>query len=129
MPGDPGEYALDGRSNGAITLTPKIGAPVVVQDGQALPWRPVKLYRAVSDSRDRAVARNGGTLGAAGMGGPPAGREWDTPSTLDQVTVLSELLAVSYVDAAGKDWTMSDMIIELFKDLQARRGTAKATRP
>lgn len=125
MPGDPGQYALDGRANGTVTLTPAIGSPVAVQDGQALPWRPVKLYRQVTDSRDRAVARTSGTFGAAGLGGPPAGHVWDTPSTMDQVTVLSEDLTVVYLDPAGKDWTLADMVIELFKDLQHRQASAK----
>ena len=59
------------------------------------------------DSRDRAVARNRGTLGAAGLGGPPAGTSWDTPSTLDECTVLAEILTVSYVDSDGTDWTLA----------------------
>ena len=117
MPGDPGQFALDGRANGPVTLP----NGTVIQDGQILPWRPVEHYRRVQDSRDRKVARNRGPLGAAGQGGPPAGTSWDTPSTLDDVTVLAELLTVSYVDADGTDWTLADMVIELFKDLQARR--------
>jgi hypothetical protein len=121
MPGDPGQFALDGRANGPVTLPNN----TVVQDGQILPWRPVEHYRSVHDSRDRKVARNRGTLGAAGQGGPPAGTSWDTPSTLDASTVLAEILTVKYVDADGSDWTVTDMVIELFKDLQARRTGGK----
>jgi hypothetical protein len=98
-----------------------LNSSTVIRDGQILPWRPVEHYRRVKDSRDRKVARNRGTLGAAGLGGPPAGTSWDTPSTMDECTVLAEILTVSYVDADGTDWTMADMMIELFKDLQARR--------
>lgn len=117
---DPGEAALGGRANGAMQLTTAAGQPVVIKDGQALPWRPVKLYRRVKALRDRAVARNAGSLGAAGLGGPPAGQEWDTPSTLDQVTVLAEDLSKVYVDAEGNDWTLHDMVTALFIDYQAR---------
>jgi hypothetical protein len=124
MAGDPGQAALDGRSNGAVTLYTAAGAPIVIQDGQVLPWRPVKLYRPVKDSRDRSAARNSGSLGAAGLGGPPAGTMWDTPSTLDQVTVLSEDATKVYVDPQGKDWTLHDMVLELFKDLQKRQAGA-----
>lgn len=122
MSGDPGQYALDGRANGAIVLTnPQTGQPVTVVDGQALPWRPVKLYRPVTGSRDRSAARNSGSLGAAGMGGPRAGAVWDTPAMEDTSTVLGEELTKVYVDASGKDWTLHDMVLELFKDLQARQ--------
>jgi len=124
MSGDPGQVALDGRANGAVTLYNAAGQPIIIQDGQALPWRPVKLYRPVTDSRDRNAARNSGTLGAAGMGGPAAGTVWDTPSTLDQNTVLSEELTKVYVDPTGNGWTLHDMVLELFKDLQKRQAGA-----
>lgn len=124
MSGDPGQFALDGRANGPVTLLSTTGKPLVVQDNQVLPYRPVKHYRPVTDSRDRNVARNSGTLGAAGYGGPPAGQVWDTPSMCDHSTVSGEIWDVSYIDAAGKDWTGSDILIELFKDLQKRQASA-----
>lgn len=117
MSNDPGVDELNGRSTGVTQLA----GGVTIQDGQILPWRPVKHYRPVTDSRDRNVARNSGSLGAAGLGGPPAGTVWDSPSTLDGVTVAGEIWDVCYVDPAGKDWTGMDMIIELFKDLQKRQ--------
>jgi hypothetical protein len=123
MSGDPGQYALDGRSNGPTTLYPASGGPVVIQDNQVLPWRPVKHYRQVTDSRDRNVARTSGSLGAAGLGGPPAGQVWDTPSMEDHSTVAGEIWDVVYVDPHGKDWTGMDIIIELFKDLQKRQAS------
>lgn len=111
---DPGQAALDGRANGAVS-TPN---GTVIQDGQVLPWRPVKLYRPVTGAGDRGVARNSGPLGLAGQGGPAAGTTWDSPSTLDEITVLAEILTVQYVDPTGKEWTVSDMVIELFKWLK-----------
>lgn len=124
MSGDPGQFALDGRANGPVTLLTATNQPVVIQDNQVLPFRPVKHYRPVTDSRDRSVARNSGTLGAAGLGGPPAGQVWDTPSMQDASTVHTEIWDVSYVDPAGKDWTGMDILIELFKDLQKRQASA-----
>lgn len=108
---DPGQAALDGRANGPVATQ----NGTVIADGAVLPWRPVWLYNTVTDSQNRTVARNAGTLGAAGQGGPLAGTKWDTPSTLDEVTVLAELLTVQYQDPNGKVWTVPDMIIELFK--------------
>lgn len=122
MPGDPGQYALDGRANGAVMLNAN-GQPITIVDGHALPWRPVQLYRPVTDSRDRKVARNSGSLGTA-LGGPAAGKLWDTPSTLDQNTVLSEDLTKVYVDHAGVDWTLHDMVVELFKAHQAGKSSS-----
>ena len=75
------------------------------QNGQVPAWRPVTLYRHVNDSQDRNIARTNS----------PAGEEWNTPSTLDEVTVLAEDLSVVYVDPSKTEWTISDMIIELFK--------------
>ena len=50
-------------------------------DGENVPvWRPVTLYRTVTDSQDRNVPRTN----------LPAAQPWDTPSTLDQATVLAE---------------------------------------
>jgi hypothetical protein len=125
MSNDAGIDRLNGVSTGDTVLQNAQGQPITIHDNQTLPFRPVKHYRQVKDSRDRNVARNSGTLGAAGYGGPAAGTVWDTPSTLDGVTVLGENLNVSYVDPNGLDWTVSDMVIELFKDLQKRQGTVK----
>lgn len=119
MSNDPGVDELNGRSTG----TTQLSNGATIQDGQVLPWRPVELYRKVKAAGDRLVARNRGTLGSAGLGGPQAGASWDTPSTLDQVTVLSEILTVVYTDPAGKDHTVADMIIELYQDLQARKAS------
>lgn len=119
MSGDPGERALAGRADGEVQLS----NGQVVHDNQTLPWRPVELYRRVTASRDRKAARNRGPLGQAGLGGPPAGQSWDTPSHLDQETVLAEELSKVFVDSAGKDWTLHDMVVELFKDLQKRQGS------
>lgn len=116
MPGDPGQRALDGRANGAAD----VGDGVVIQDGQELPWRPVELYRRITRSRDRDARRGRGTLGAT-KGGPKPGTPWRTTSTLDQITVLAEDATKMYVDAEGNDWTLHDMVVELFKDLQARQ--------
>lgn len=123
MSGDPGQYALDGRANGPVTIQNAQGQPVVLVDNQALPWRPVQLYRPVKDSRDRNAARNSGALGAQGLGGPPAGTEWDSPSTLDEITALAEDITKVYVDPTGKDWTLHDMVIELFKAHQAGKSS------
>jgi hypothetical protein len=114
MSNDPDIDALNGRSTGTTQLSNG-----VIQDNQVLPWRPVKHYRQVKDSRDRNVARTSGTLGP--QGGPAAGAVWDSPSMIDGVTVLGENLNIVYIDPAGKDWTLPDMIIELFKDLQKRQ--------
>jgi hypothetical protein len=57
------------------------------------------LYRQVTDSRDPKAARNRGPLGQAGEGGPPAGNSWDTPSELDQSTVMSQESTKVYVDS------------------------------
>ena len=75
-------------------------------DGENVPvWRPVTLYRTVTDSQDRNVPRTN----------LPAAQPWNTPSTLDQATVLAEDLTIVYQDPQGGRWTVSDMIIELFK--------------
>lgn len=121
MPGDPGQFALDGRANGDTVIP----SGVVVHDGNVLPWRPVELGRRVTDSRDRKVARKRGSLGPQNGGPDPAGGSWDTPSTLDQHTWLTEDITKNYVDANGTDWTLHDMVVELFKDLQARQAAAK----
>ncbi|WP_099024948.1 hypothetical protein [Mycolicibacterium palauense] len=93
MSNDPGADKLDGRR----------------EDGQVLPFRPVELYRRVTDSQQRATARTAG---------PTPGEVWNTPSTLDEVTVLAEDQSVMYVDPDGGEWTLSDMVIELFKALK-----------
>ena len=75
-------------------------------DGENVPvWRPITLYRNVTESQDRNVPRTN----------LPAAQPWNTPSTLDQVTVLAEDLTIVYQDPQGGRWTISDMIIELFK--------------
>ena len=119
MSGDPGQDALNGRSNGQTPL-----GNVTIQDQQVLPWRPVELGRRVTDSRDRKVARKRGALGPINGGADPATQTWDTPSTLDQMTWFTEDATKNYVDATGKDWTLHDMIVELFKDLQKRQASA-----
>lgn len=86
---DPGVDALDGRTNNSV-----------------LPWRPVELYRKVKDSRQRATVRKAG---------PTPGAPWATPSTLDEITCLAEDLSVVYVAPDGSEWTVSDMLIEVFK--------------
>ena len=86
--------------------TPVAPNQTVVFDGENVPvWRPVTLYRTVTDSQDRNVPRTN----------LPAAQPWDTPSTLDQATVLAEDLTIVYQDPQGGRWTLSDMIIELFK--------------
>lgn len=94
----------------AQAILNKLDGPDGPADGGIPPWRPVRLYRHVTDSQDRAVARTNGA----------AAEEWNTPSTLDEVTVLAEDLTVVYVDPAGQKWTLADMVIELFK---AHKGT------
>jgi len=90
---------LDGPDTGP-------GTPAVVFDGEAVPpWRPVTLNRTVTDSQDRNIPRTNS----------PAAQPWNTPSTIDQVTVLAETLTVVYKDPNEQLWTLSDMIIELFK--------------
>ncbi|QDH91711.1 hypothetical protein SEA_PHRAPPUCCINO_33 [Mycobacterium phage Phrappuccino] len=79
--------------------------------GAVEPHRPVQLYRKVTDSGQRTTARTGG---------PKPGQPWNTPSALDELTVLAEDLSVVYVDPSGKEWTLSDMVIELFKAHQAK---------
>lgn len=69
-------------------------------------WRPTTLYRKVTDSLQRATKRTGG---------PKPGDPWDSTSTLDEVTCLAEDLSVVYVAPDGKEYTLSDMVIELFK--------------
>lgn len=74
------------------------------------PHRPVTLYRRVMDSRQRATARTAG---------PRPGTPWSTPSILDEITALAEDQSVVYVDEQGVDWTLSDMVIEIFKKVRA----------
>jgi hypothetical protein len=71
--------------------------------GETEPWRPVELYRRVTDSQQGPTARDN------------AGAPWKTPSVLDETTVLAEVLTVVYRDEDGQEWTLADMIIELFK--------------
>jgi hypothetical protein len=71
------------------------------------PWRPTALYRHVKGSLDRAVKRTAGPL--------PAGTEWDSTSTLDEITCLAELLTVVYDAPDGNSYTLADMVIENFK--------------
>lgn len=78
--------------------------------GRVEPHRPVTLYRRVTDSRQRPTARTAG---------PRPATPWSTPSTLDQVTVLAEDQSVVYVDEQGRDWTLADMVIEIFKKIRA----------
>jgi hypothetical protein len=90
---------LDGNSPVAANQT-------ISFDGENVPaWRPVTLYRTVVDSQDRNVPRTNS----------PAAQPWNSPSTLDQATVLAEALTVVYQDPQGGRWTLSDMVIELFK--------------
>jgi hypothetical protein len=92
-----------GRLDGTTPVAPN---QTVVFDGENVPvWRPVTLYRTVTDSQDRNVPRTN----------LPAAQPWNTPSTLDQATVLAEDLTIVYQDPTGGQWTLSDMIIELFK--------------
>ncbi len=82
------------------------GTPTVEFDGEQVPpWRPVTLYRTVTDSQDRSVPRTNS----------PAAKPWNSPSTIDQATVLAEDLTIVYQDPQGGLWTVPDMIIELFK--------------
>jgi hypothetical protein len=116
MSGDPGERALSGRANDPVTLA----NGQVIQDNQVLPWRPVWLYRQVTDPQDYAAARNSGSFGQAGLGGPKAVVDlWDSPSTLDQVTALAETWTHVYKDPAGGLWTAWAMICKMFIDHQA----------
>ena len=80
--------------------------------GQPEPHRPVELYRRVTDSRQRPVPRTGG---------PRPGKPWLTPSTLDQVTCLAEDQSIVYVDPDGVEWSLADMIIEIFKAVRGPR--------
>ena len=91
------------RLDGTTRVAPNV---TVSFDGENVPvWRPVTLYRTVTDSQDRNVPRTNS----------PAAQPWNTPSTLDQATVLAEALTIVYQDPQGGRWTVSDMIIELFK--------------
>lgn len=118
MGNDVGVDQLAGRVTGGVTLYDAKGNPLVLVDNAVLPYRPVKQYRHVTDSRDRNVARKQGTLGPA-YGGPDAGAEWDTPSAMDGSTVSGEIWNLVYIDPAGKDWTGMDILIEWFKSFQA----------
>lgn len=81
--------------------------------GKAWPWRPVVLFRKVTGPFMRAHGRPPGA-------GPDSGQPWATPSVIDQITCLSEDLSQVYVDPAGKEHTMGDMILELFIKSQAK---------
>ena len=91
MSDTPGADQLNGRIGG--------GAP--------WPWRPVTLFRKVTGPFQRARGR---AVGA----GPDSGQPWGTPSTIDQITCLSEDLSQVYVDPKGKEHTLADMIIEMY---------------
>lgn len=97
MSDTPGADQLNGRIGG--------GAP--------WPWRPVTLFRKVTGPFQRAHSRGVGA-------GPDSGTPWNTPSTIDQITCLSEDLSQVYVDPAGKEHTLGDMIIELYIKSQAK---------
>jgi hypothetical protein len=118
MSNDPGKDQLDGISTGDSVLKTSTGQQIIVHDGQVLPWRPVTHYRVVKDSGDRNVTRNSGSYGRAGLGGPLAGNAWDTPSTLDAMTVLSEIYTVVYQTPDGKNLTGMDILIELYKGMK-----------
>ena len=75
--------------------TPVAPNQTVMFDGENVPvWRPVTLYRTVTDSQDRNVPRTN----------LPAAQPWNTPSTLDQATVLAEDLTIVYRDPQGGRW-------------------------
>lgn len=121
---DPGQAALDGRANGPVTL----GNGQVIRDGGVLPWRPVWLYKQITDPQDYSAARNSGALGQAGQGGPPAVlKVWDTPSTLDQITAMSETLTPVYNDPKGGQWTLHAMVTKMFIDHQAALAAGKTS--
>lgn len=121
MSNDPGFDALSGRATGPV----KLGNGQVIQDGNVLPWRPVWLYKEVTDPQDYSVARNSGSLGAAGQGGPTAVTTmWDSPSTLDQVTCMSEDITKVYKDPTGGLWTLRAMVCKMFIDHQAAQAAA-----
>jgi hypothetical protein len=67
-----------------------------------LPWRPTVLYREYSPGDPKGIR----------TGGPTPGQPWSTPSALDELTVLAEILTVTH---NGK--TLADMIIELHTKL------------
>lgn len=73
--------------------------------GRAWPFRPTELYRRVTGLFQRATKRTAG---------PPPGQAWDSASTLDEVTCLSEDQSVVLAAPDGKEYSLSDMIIYTF---------------
>jgi hypothetical protein len=75
-----------------------------------LPYRLTKLYNERTDEvgpEHTPVRKEGGDQGP--------GKPWNTPSTLDEVTVLAEILTQVYVDPSGKKHTAFDMLVGLYK--------------
>lgn len=69
-----------------------------------MPHRLLQLYRRYRPGDPKGVRK----------GGPTPGEIWNTPSALDAITVLAEILTVVDADT-GK--TLADMIIELHQKL------------
>lgn len=96
----------DDVTEGLDHITPVPPNETVVFDSENAPlWRPVNSHRTVAESQDRNVPRINSQ----------AAQPWNTPSTLDQAGVLAEDLTIVYQDPWGKQWTMSDILIELIK--------------
>lgn len=75
-----------------------------------LPWALNKLYRRVTGY----VGPTGTPVRKVGSSVLPdqPGKEWNTPSALDKITVLAEILTQVYVDPAGKEWTVFDLLVD-----------------
>jgi hypothetical protein len=83
-----------------------------------LPWRLTKLYRRVTGVQGPAktpVRKEGGSTNNI------PGTEWNTPSTLDEVTVLAEVFTQVYVDASGKEYTGFDLLVALHQALVEKK--------
>ena len=97
---------LDGRTSD------KPGRPT-------LPWRLTKLYKRVDGVQGPAktpVRKEGGSDGANTPGQP-----WNTPSSLDEITAMAEILTQVYVDSTGKEYTAFDLLVSLHQALVEKK--------
>lgn len=104
---DPAVVAI-GKLDGRDASLPPPQKVSFAGSGDVPSWRPVTLYRNVTDSHDVNVPRKSSAVGAP----------WNTPSTLDEITVLAEIFTVIYTDPNGVKWTGMDILIEILKALK-----------
>lgn len=80
-----------------------------------LPWRLTKLYKRITGVQGPAktpVRKEGGS-----DGGNTPGAEWNTPSALDEITVLAEIFTQVYVGPDGRELTGFDLLIDIHQNL------------